>query len=101
MKENARKIIIFFQDPAAAGSNGNSSLATPEERSIRPVAIILTTHIAVVVLWQLLVDGFRVPAFVLPSPLATVATLGSYVLQPVRLCKKEVAPFIDEIFSRR
>lgn len=52
-------------------------LASLEQRSIRPVAIILTTHIAVVVLWQLLVDGFRVPAFVLPSPLATVATLGS------------------------
>ena len=34
-------------------------------------------HVAVVVIWQLLVDGFHVPAFVLPSPTATVATLAS------------------------
>ena len=52
-------------------------MATLGERSTRPITIILIAHLAVVVLWQLLVDGLRVPAFVLPSPLATVATLGS------------------------
>ena len=41
------------------------------------LAIILIVHLAVIVLWQVLVDAFQVPKFVLPSPLATVATLGS------------------------
>jgi NitT/TauT family transport system permease protein len=45
--------------------------------SARPAAIVLMVHVAVVVLWQLAVDGFKVPAFVLPSPTATLATLGS------------------------
>src|SRR4030095_5647254 len=34
-------------------------------------------HLAVFVLWQVLVDSFQVPKFILPSPLATVATLGT------------------------
>ena len=34
-------------------------------------------HLAVIVLWQFLVDAFQVPKFILPSPLATVATLAS------------------------
>ena len=44
-------------------------------RSARSVAIILIVHLAVIVLWQVLVDAFQVPKFVLPSPLATLATL--------------------------
>ena len=46
-------------------------------RSVRSLAIILIVHLAVIVLWQVLVDAFQVPKFILPSPLATVATLGS------------------------
>src|SRR5712672_2904915 len=46
-------------------------------RSAKTFAIILIVHLAVIVLWQVLVDAFHVPKFVLPSPLATVATLGS------------------------
>jgi NitT/TauT family transport system permease protein len=46
-------------------------------RSVRSLAIILIVHLAVIVLWQVLVDAFHVPKFVLPSPLATVATLTS------------------------
>ena len=46
-------------------------------RAVRSVAIILIVHLAVIVLWQVLVDAFQVPKFILPSPLATVATLGS------------------------
>src|SRR6202790_4163734 len=46
-------------------------------RSMRAVAIILVVHLAVVVLWQVLVDAFQVPKFILPSPLATIATLSS------------------------
>ena len=34
-------------------------------------------HLAVIVLWQVLVDAFQVPKFVLPSPLATLSTLRS------------------------
>jgi NitT/TauT family transport system permease protein len=46
-------------------------------RSARSFAIILIVHLVVIVLWQVLVDAFHVPKFVLPSPLATVATLTS------------------------
>src|SRR3977135_3118860 len=46
-------------------------------RSVRSLAIILIVHLAVIVLWQVLVDAFHVPKFVLPSPLATIATLTS------------------------
>jgi NitT/TauT family transport system permease protein len=46
-------------------------------RSARSLAIILIVHLAVIVLWQVLVDAFQVPKFILPSPLATLATLGS------------------------
>jgi NitT/TauT family transport system permease protein len=46
-------------------------------RSLQSLAIILAVHLAVIVLWQVLVDAFQVPKFVLPSPLATVATLTS------------------------
>ncbi len=45
--------------------------------STRSVAIILIVHLVVLVLWQVLVDVFQVPKFVLPSPLAAVATLTS------------------------
>ena len=55
-------------------------------RSARSVAIILIVHLAVIVLWQVLVDAFQVPKFVLPSPLDTLATLTSakyaWLLQP-------------------
>ena len=43
----------------------------------RSFAIILIVHLAVIVLWQVLVDAFQVPKFILPSPLATIKTLGS------------------------
>src|SRR5437588_3788119 len=46
-------------------------------RSVRSFAIILIVHLAVIVLWQVLVDTFQVPKFILPSPLATLATLTS------------------------
>src|SRR6201996_7139428 len=44
-------------------------------RSARSLAIILIVHLAVIVLWQVLVDAFHVPNFILPSPLAALATL--------------------------
>jgi NitT/TauT family transport system permease protein len=44
-------------------------------RSARSLAIILIVHLAVILLWEVLVDAFHVPKFILPSPLATLATL--------------------------
>jgi NitT/TauT family transport system permease protein len=38
-------------------------------RSAKTFAIILIVHLAVIVLWQVLVDTFQVPKFILPSPL--------------------------------
>ena len=46
-------------------------------KSAQSVAIVLIVHFAVILLWQLSVDAFRVPSFILPSPLAAVATLTS------------------------
>jgi NitT/TauT family transport system permease protein len=46
-------------------------------RSASSIAIILVVHLAVLVLWQVLVDAFHVPKFILPSPLAALATLTS------------------------
>jgi len=45
-------------------------------RSARSIAIILFVHLAVLLFWQLAVDAFHVPKFILPSPLAALATLG-------------------------
>ena len=42
-------------------------------RSAKSVAIILIVHLAVIVLWQILVDAFQVPKFILPSPLAALS----------------------------
>ncbi len=44
-------------------------------RSVRSLAVIVVVHLAVVVLWEIVVDAFHVPKFILPSPLATLATL--------------------------
>jgi NitT/TauT family transport system permease protein len=52
-------------------------VSTDGGRSTRTIAIILIVHLAVIVLWQVLVDAFQVPKFILPSPLAAIATLGS------------------------
>lgn len=46
-------------------------------RSSKGFALVLLVHLAVIVLWQVLVDALHVPKFVLPSPLATFATLSS------------------------
>ena len=46
-------------------------------QSVRSIAIILVVHLAVLVLWQILVVAFHVPKFILPSPLAALATLAS------------------------
>lgn len=43
----------------------------------RSFAVVLIVHLAVLVLWQIAVDALHVPKFILPSPLATVQTLGT------------------------
>src|SRR5215813_9475134 len=45
-------------------------------RPARSFAIILIVHLAVILLWQVAVDAFHVPKFILPSPLAALQTLG-------------------------
>jgi NitT/TauT family transport system permease protein len=45
--------------------------------SARSLAIILVVHLAVLVLWQVAVELFQVPKFILPSPLAALATLAA------------------------
>ena len=45
------------------------------KRSVRAFAVILGVHLAVVALWQVLVDVLHVPKFILPSPLAAIETL--------------------------
>ncbi|MFB6449375.1 ABC transporter permease [Bradyrhizobium tunisiense] len=52
-------------------------MAGDRARASRSFAIVLIVHLAVLVLWQVLVDAFQVPKFILPSPLATVQTLGT------------------------
>ena len=44
-------------------------------KSARSFAIILVVHLAVILFWQLAVDAFHVPKFILPSPLAALSTL--------------------------
>jgi NitT/TauT family transport system permease protein len=51
-------------------------LVADRVRSAGSIAIILIVHLAVIVLWQVLVDAFQVPKFILPSPLAALSTLG-------------------------
>jgi NitT/TauT family transport system permease protein len=46
-------------------------------KGTKSFAIIVVVHLAVIVLWEVLVDAFHVPKFVLPSPSATLATLAS------------------------
>ena len=62
---------------AAKGASRERPLPASGSRSAGSIAIILIVHLAVVVLWQVLVDAFHVPKFILPSPLAALATLGS------------------------
>jgi NitT/TauT family transport system permease protein len=45
-------------------------LSSDAGRSAKTLAIILIVHVVVIVLWQVLVDVFAVPKFILPSPLA-------------------------------
>ena len=49
-------------------------------RSVRTLAIILIVHVAVIVLWQVLVDIFQVPKFILPSRVSWSNLLANSVL---------------------
>jgi NitT/TauT family transport system permease protein len=57
------------------------ALAAPRRvdalRSAGRTGIAVAAHAAVILLWQLGIDAFKVPSFVLPSPGATLATLGN------------------------
>ena len=42
----------------------------------RRYALAIAAHLALIVVWYLVVSYGRVPSFIMPSPMATVATLG-------------------------
>lgn len=52
-------------------------MAADGARAARSFAIVVIVHLAVLAVWQVAVDAFQVPKFILPSPLATVQTLGT------------------------
>lgn len=64
------------RDSIAGGEQQEQAVAGDAGRSTRSIAIILVVHLAVLLVWQLAVDAFHVPKFILPSPLAALATLG-------------------------
>jgi NitT/TauT family transport system permease protein len=70
-------LFSLFCRQTAASLLGARDLPAGGTGSARSFAIILIVHVAVIVLWQVLVDAFKVPKFVLPSPYAALSTLGS------------------------
>jgi NitT/TauT family transport system permease protein len=60
-----------------AKTRGEYIVASGTGWSARSLAVILIVHLAVILLWQFLVDAFQVPKFILPSPIAAIATLAS------------------------
>src|SRR6266480_740161 len=50
-------------------------VTSDDMRSVRSLAVIVVVHLAVILLWQVLVDAFHVPKFILPSPMAALSTL--------------------------
>src|SRR3981189_1288146 len=73
----ARSAALGSEARRKKSANKEHAVSSDGMRSARSLAIILIVHLAVIVLWQVLVDAFHVPKFILPSPLATVATLTS------------------------
>ncbi len=59
------------------GTSREHPLRPTGGHSARSIAIILVVHLTVLVLWQVMVDAFHVPKFILPSPLAALSTLAS------------------------
>lgn len=44
---------------------------------VQSFGVVVLVHLAVLLVWQLLVDAFRVPEFILPSPVTIFTTLAS------------------------
>ena len=61
-----------IEGPALAATRRAEAL-----RSAGRSGIVVAAHAAVILLWQLGIDAFRVPSFILPSQGATLATLGN------------------------
>src|SRR3546814_18089993 len=68
MSEAANMAATTGQDSAVADGAARRA-------AIGRAGIIVAIHLAGLALWQVLVVAFDVPTFVLPSPLATIATL--------------------------
>jgi len=63
--------------PLEALSDAGGGLAARPAWGGSRLAAILAVHCAVLLLWQLAVPYFKIPAFVLPTPYAALLTLGS------------------------
>jgi NitT/TauT family transport system permease protein len=55
---------------APARSAGKSDLSRPRLRRLRPVILPLVTAVAVLLVWQIVVTVLRIPAVILPPPVA-------------------------------
>jgi NitT/TauT family transport system permease protein len=78
-----------------APPGGDPSRAAATRAALAKTATVIAVHLGVVLVWQLAVDLFASPAFVLPSPRATLATLA----QPHYAWLPNVAVTAIEIFG--
>lgn len=66
------------QSVSLPSSDGAGSIVRAKRRAATMrIVVVVLVHVAVIVIWQLSVDLFHVPAFILPTPLATLKTLAS------------------------
>src|SRR5436190_1368844 len=80
----------------------SNKLSSDAGRSAKTLAIILIVHLAVIVLWQVLVDAFAVPKFILPSPLAAFSICFFPILLTTARGLSEVEPdLLDLVRSLR
>ncbi|MBV8848034.1 MAG: ABC transporter permease [Methylobacteriaceae bacterium] len=61
----------------APDERADSLLRAQRRAATLRAAVVVAVHLAVIVCWQISVDVFHIPAFILPSPIATLKTLAS------------------------
>lgn len=65
----------FHETPAPARGNLNPAMPSTAEK-VRRYTLAILAHVLVIVVWYVVVRFGRVPHYVMPTPLATVRTLG-------------------------
>jgi NitT/TauT family transport system permease protein len=60
-----------------ADNRAASILRAKRRKAAFRISVVIAVHVAVIAIWQASVEFFRVPAFILPSPLAALKTLAS------------------------